>query len=78
MCLGTVQETPIVLHKIMVPVGVEGTLLSIQSGDYTVEETVAVVRTDKGEEHPVTLMQKWPVRVGRPYKGQAAPPMFRC
>ncbi len=71
--LGTVQETPIVLHKIMVPVGVEGTLLSIQSGDYTVEETVAVVRTDKGEEHPVTLMQKWPVRVGRPYKVKQPP-----
>ena len=70
--LGTVQETPIVVHKIMVPVGVNGTVESIQSGDYTVEETVAVIRTETGKQN-VTLMQKWPVRVGRPYKTKQPP-----
>ena len=65
--LGTVQETEVVLHKIMVPKGADGTIVRITEGDYTVTEDIAVISTDKGEV-PVQLMQKWPVRVGRPYK----------
>ena len=65
--LGTVQETPVVEQKIMVPNGVEGTIKSIRSGQYTVTDTVAVIEPATGDQE-VTLMQKWPVRVGRPYK----------
>lgn len=72
--LGTVQETTVVEQKIMVPYGVKGTLKSIQSGSYTVEETIAVVQTEKGER-PLTLMQKWPVRRGRPYAKKLPPDM---
>ena len=71
--LGTVQETSVVLHKIMVPPNLKGTVESIQSGSYTVLDTVAVLVDDKGEKHELTLVQKWPVRVGRPYKHKYAP-----
>ncbi len=71
--LGTVQETEVVLHKIMVPPGVNGKIKKIEKGEYTVTETVAVIGTDKGDVE-VTLMQKWPVRKGRPYK-QKLPPV---
>ena len=73
--IGTVQETEIVLHKIMVPNGVSGKIKSITKGSFTVEETVAVVTKDNGEDVPLTLMQKWPVRVGRPYKKKLPPDM---
>jgi len=72
--IGTVQETPIVVQRIMVPHGVKGTIKSIREGDYTVEQTVAVVATEKGDRE-VTLMQKWPVRSGRPYKEKLPPDM---
>ena len=72
--IGTVQETPIVVHKIMVPYGIKGTLKSIAEGDYTVDQCVAVVETAKGDKE-VTLMQKWPVRSGRPYKEKLPPDM---
>ena len=72
--IGTVQETPNVVHRIMVPYGVKGTVKAIAEGDYTVEQTVATIATDKGEK-PLTLMQKWPVRSGRPYKQKMAPEM---
>ena len=71
--LGTVQETEVVLHKIMVPSGVMGTVLSIAPGEYTVEDAVAVIRTPNGVDQPVTLMQKWPVRIGRPYAKKLSP-----
>ena len=71
--LGTVQETSAILHKIMVPNGVAGVVQSISNGKYTVDETVAVVKDDKGAEHPVTMLQKWPVRVARPYKHKYMP-----
>ena len=71
--IGTVQETPSILHKIMVPNGMSGTIASIKGGDYTVTETVATLKTDKGETKELTLMQKWPVRVGRPYKKKYPP-----
>ena len=71
--IGTVPETSVVLHKIMIPPKMSGTIESIQSGSYTVEETVAVLVDDKGEKHNLTMMQKWPVRVGRPYKHKYPP-----
>lgn len=71
--IGFVNETEVVKHKILVPVGVCGTLESISEGEYTVEETVAVIRKDNGEKVNLTLMQKWPVRKGRPYKTKLSP-----
>ena len=62
--IGTVQETLIIEHKIMVPYGVKGTVKEIKSGEFTVEETVAVIETENGEKE-LTMMQKWPVRRGR-------------
>jgi V/A-type H+-transporting ATPase subunit A len=72
--IGTVQETPIVVHKIMVPYGVQGKIKSIEEGDFNIEQTVCVVETDKGER-PLTMMQKWPVRSGRPYQQKMPPEM---
>ena len=66
--IGTVEETEVVTQKIMVPPGITGTIKSITAGDYTVTDTVAVVTGDDGKEYPLTLLQKWPVRRGRPYK----------
>ena len=71
--LGTVQETPIVAHKIMVPPGMSGTIQSIAEGDYTVEEIAATLLTDQGENVSLTMMQKWPVRRGRPYTRKLSP-----
>ncbi len=73
--IGTVQETMAVVQKIMVPYGVEGEIASIQSGSFTVEETVCTVKTDKGETKEISLMQKWPVRRGRPYRQKMSPEM---
>lgn len=73
--IGSVQETEIVSHKIMIPQGVSGKIASISEGDYTVTEPVAVVETANGDKREVTLMQKWPVRVGRPYKEKLSPTM---
>jgi len=70
--IGVVQENEVFEHRIMVPYGIEGTLIEISEGDYTVEETVARVETKDAtgatKVHALTLMQKWPVRQGRPYK----------
>ncbi len=72
--IGTVPETEVVLHKIMVPNGVSGTVAwTIKPGDYTVEQVVAKVKTDKGDTVELTMVQKWPVRVGRPYKRKYNP-----
>lgn len=73
--IGTVQETDVVVQKIMIPHGINGTLTYISGGEYTVTSTVAVVTDDKGQEQPVGLMQKWPVRRGRPYKTKLSPDM---
>ncbi|MCR5636423.1 MAG: V-type ATP synthase subunit A [Clostridiales bacterium] len=70
--IGTVKETEVVLHKIMVPPNMSGTIKSIVPGKYNVEQTVAVLQTEDGEEN-LTLMQKWPVRVGRPYAKKLSP-----
>ena len=70
--IGTVQETLIIEHKIMVPYGVKGTVKEIKSGEFTVEETVALIETENGEKE-LTMMQKWPVRRGRPYQTKLPP-----
>ena len=72
--IGTVQETALVQQKIMVPYGVKGKIKDIRAGKFTVEEVVAVVGTDSGDRE-LTLMQKWPVRRGRPYKKKLPPEM---
>jgi V/A-type H+-transporting ATPase subunit A len=66
--IGTVQESPIVEHRIMVPYGIKGKIKEINGGTYTVTETVCVVIDAEGQDHELTLMQKWPVRKGRPYQ----------
>lgn len=71
--IGTVNETEIVVHKIMVPYGFRGKIKSIKEGDYTVLDTVAVLETEDSSLKNITLMQKWPVRKGRPYKQKLSP-----
>lgn len=70
--IGTVQETPVVLHRIMVPFGIKGKIKDIKSGEFNVEEVVCTIETEKGLKE-VTMMQKWPVRKGRPYANKLNP-----
>lgn len=70
--VGTVQETPVVEQRIMIPVGIEGKIKDIKAGSFTVTETIAIIETDKGDRE-VHLMQKWPVRKGRPYNFKINP-----
>lgn len=70
--IGTVPETDIVLHKILVPNGISGTVKEIKEGKFHITDTVCVIETEKGEKK-LTLMQKWPVRRGRPYKKKLSP-----
>ncbi len=72
--IGTVQENSVVEHRIMVPPYVSGKVKSIKEGEFTVDETVCTLATQKGDVK-LTMMQKWPVRVGRPYKSKIAPSM---
>lgn len=72
--LGSVQETAIVSHKIMVPYGVSGTVKKITSGSFNIMQTVAVVTTDDGDRE-VCMLTRWPVRRGRPYKSKINPYM---
>ena len=72
--IGTVPETPVVLHKIMVPPNLKGTLKSVVSaGQYTVRQTVAVLTKEDGTDVELAMSQKWPVRIGRPYKHKYPP-----
>ena len=72
--IGTVPETAVVLHKIMVPPKMSGTIVKVAAkGQYTIHETVAVLRTKEGREVELTMVQKWPVRVGRPYAKKYPP-----
>ena len=71
--IGTVQETEVVTQRIMVPYGIEGELTSITGGDFTIEDVVAQVTSDDGTVHDLKLMQKWPVRRGRPYQKKLNP-----
>ena len=70
--LGVVQENVLVEHKIMTPYGVKGVVKEIKQGDFTVDETICVVETEKGDVN-VTMLQKWPVRKGRPYREKLSP-----
>lgn len=70
---GTVQENEVVLHKILVPARVQGTITSIKEGDYTVTDVIGKVTDDDGRETELTLMQKWPVRIPRPYTEKLPP-----
>ncbi|MEK6978344.1 MAG: ATP synthase subunit A [Candidatus Hydrothermarchaeota archaeon] len=71
--LGEVQETALIVHKIMVPPGVEGKVVEVsEAGEYTIEETIAVIETSKGRQE-ISMLQKWPVRIGRPFKEKKEP-----
>ena len=76
--IGTVPETPVVLHKIMVPPNLKGTVKSIQSGSFKVTDTVATLTTEDGRDVPLTMVQKWPVRIGRPYEKKYSPERPLC
>lgn len=76
--IGTVPETAVVLHKIMVPPKMSGTITAIKSGSFNVTETIATLKTDDGREVPLTMIQKWPVRVGRPYEKKYPPKRPLC
>ncbi|MBQ5489624.1 MAG: V-type ATP synthase subunit A, partial [Oscillospiraceae bacterium] len=71
--LGTVQETSAINHKIMVPNGIEGELVSIGSGEHVVDDVIAVIRDKDGKEHELTMIQRWPVRIARPYLKKYVP-----
>ena len=71
--LGTVQETDIVLHKIMVPPTVSGEIVSLEAGDYTITDKIGSLKLEDGSSYELTLMQKWPVRKGRPYTRKISP-----
>ena len=73
--IGVVQETPIVEHRIMVPVGIQGVVDWIHQGQATIVEPVARVKTDDGKLVDITMMQRTPVRIGRKYK-EKLPPAF--
>ena len=70
--LGVVQETEVIEHRIMVPNGMSSKVVSVQEGDFTIEDTVAVIQTGKGKK-PVSMLRKWPVRRGRPYREKLTP-----
>jgi len=71
--IGTVEENEVFQHRIMVPFGIEGTIERIESGDFTVDSTVAEVKGPDGKLVNLTMMQKWPVRKERPYKEKLSP-----
>ena len=71
--IGTVQETVIVEHKIMVPYGISGTVESVRGGEFTVEDVVCTIKKEDGTVAELTMMQKWPVRRGRPYQKKLSP-----
>ncbi len=71
--IGVVQETDVVEHRILVPYRCDGVIKSIKTGDFTVTETICIVSLDQGAEKELTLMQRWPVRVQRPYKRKLSP-----
>lgn len=73
--IGTVQETEVVNHKIMLPIGLSGIVKEITGGTCTVEDIVAIILDEKGEDHGVGIVQRWPVRKPRPYNKKLSPDM---
>jgi len=71
--LGTVQESVLVVHKIMVPPGINGEVKEISPGEHVVTDVVAVIKTENGKEQEITMITRWPVRKPRPYKEKLAP-----
>ncbi len=71
--IGEVPETELVTQKIMVPPGLSGEIVSIEEGSFTVEETVCVIRDGEGNSHDIAMLQRWPVRIPRPYKKKLVP-----
>ncbi len=71
--LGTVPETELITHKVMVPPNISGTLEAIKSGNFTVEETIAVVVAEDGTKHEIAMLQRWPVRIPRPINHKLPP-----
>ena len=73
--LGVVQETPAVIHRIMLPPSMKGKILSITEGDYTVDETIGRLETEEGAQIDLRLMQEWPIRIPRPFKAGGRIPL---
>ena len=71
--IGVVQETAVVEHRIMVPYRISGQVTEIRPGNAKLDDTVCVVKDEKGNSHKLTLLQRWPVRKGRPYREKMAP-----
>ena len=71
--LGTVPETTLIEHKVMVPPNISGTIEDVKSGSFTIEDTIAVIKGDDGKKHEVQMLQKWPIRIPRPVKGKLIP-----
>lgn len=71
--IGTVEETSAVIHKILLPMGFDGEVVDINSGEFTVTDSIGKIKTESGKILDLTLMQKWPVRRGRPYKSKLSP-----
>ncbi len=71
--VGTVQETDIIVHRIMVPIGVEGEIVSIESGNFTITDTVAKIKKADGTEVEMQMLSRWPVRRQRPIKQKLSP-----
>ena len=71
--LGVVQENSVVEHRILMPPGLSGEVTDIKAGEFTIEDTVCTVKGEDGKEHAITMMQKWPVRKGRPYQEKQSP-----
>ena len=70
--IGEVEETSVITHKIMIPLGISGTIKDIKAGEFKVDETVAIIETEDGDKE-VTMLQKWPVRTARPSKRKLDP-----
>lgn len=71
--IGTVEENTVISHKIMIPPDMQGTIIKIMEGEFRVDETIAVIEDEKGIKTNLTMMQKWPVRKGRPYERKLPP-----
>ncbi len=71
--LGVVKENTVVEHRIMMPVGISGEVTDIKSGDFIITDTICTVKSEDGKLHEITMMQKWPVRRGRPYQEKQSP-----